>query len=358
MTALASALALTAMSATTPSAGATAPVVTAKRARTLTTTPIAPFQIAFRGDTLHFTDGFSGTIHKLTPYGEQEVASVPGGEIAGVEFSRDGKSMAFTSGSQAGSFLTIRRAGRPDVVADLGAYENTVNPDRNITYGITRGGNKCARDFFAAATGLPSTYTGIKDSHAYQVAALPRGAFAVAEAAGNAILKVTSTGKISTLSLLPRQPVKFTAAQAAALGAPHCVVGVTYAFEAVPTDVEVGKNGRLWVSTLAGGPEGPMLGARSKIYTIERWGKASVFAKGLLGATNLAVARSGRIYVAELFNSRIAGVTRSGHVYTAIPLKGSPVSVEVKSGHIYVGMLGDFDPETGQVKSRGKIYRF
>ncbi len=355
-TAVAGAIVLTTMSATTASAGAAAGL-SAKRATTLTTTPILPFQIAFRGSTLHYTDGFTGTIHKITPSGEVEVASAPGG-IDGVEFSQDGKTMAFAGGSEKGGLLTLRRAGHPDVVADLGQYEQTVNPDRNITYGITKGGNQCARDFLSAASGLPATYKGAKDSHAYQVAALPHGAFAVAEAGGNAILKVTAKGVISVLSLLPRQPHKFTAAEAQALDAPSCIVGVTYAFEAVPTDVEVGKNGRLWVTTLAGGPEGPQLGARGKVYTIERWGKATQFAKGLLGATNLAVASSGKIYVTELFNGRVAAVSKTGHVSTAIPIKGSPVSVEVKDGHIYVGLLGDVNFETGEVKSPGKIYRF
>ena len=38
---------------------------------------------------------------------------------------------------------------------------------------------------------------------------------------------------------------------AAAFGLPDCVVGVTYAFESVPTDVEVGPDGQLKIETRA-----------------------------------------------------------------------------------------------------------
>jgi hypothetical protein len=274
-----------------------------------------------------------------------------------VEFSRDGKAMAFSSGSAAGSLLTIRRAGHPDVVANLGEYENNVNPDGKRTYGILAGGNACARAFFAEVTGLDATYKGAKDSHAYQVAALPRGAFAVADAGGNDILRVSRTGHISTLAVLPRQPITFTQAQATALGAPDCVVGVTYAWEPVPTDVEVGRHRSLWVSTLAGGPEDPSLGGRGSVYKISKWGSIRRVAKGLSGATNLALGHRGNVYVTELFAGDIARVSRYGKVSKAVSVE-SPVSVEVHGHHLYVGVIGDIDEKTGEVKAPGRMVRF
>jgi hypothetical protein len=44
------------------------------------------------------------------------------------------------------------------------------------------------------------------------------------------------------------------------LGLPACVVGKTFNFEPVPTDVELGRDGLLSVSSLPGGPEDESLG--------------------------------------------------------------------------------------------------
>lgn len=46
------------------------------------------------------------------------------------------------------------------------------------------------------------------------------------------------------------------------LGLDPCFVGRTYWFEPVPTDIEVGRGGQLYVPSLLGGPEGDELGAR------------------------------------------------------------------------------------------------
>src|SRR4051812_35003871 len=106
LTAVASVLVLLALSSTTATAHAAASAK--KKAGTLSSTPVLPFQIAFRGDTLHFSDGFAGTVTKVTPSGEKVVASAPGG-IDAVEFSEDGKTMAFTSNGPNGSLLNLRR---------------------------------------------------------------------------------------------------------------------------------------------------------------------------------------------------------------------------------------------------------
>jgi hypothetical protein len=95
------------------------------------------------------------------------------------------------------------------------------------------------------------------------VSALPGDAWVVGDAGGNDLLKVDKHGRITVLSVLPRQPSVITAEAAAGLGLPDCVVGATYNFEAVPTDVEVAADGKLIVSLLPGGPEDPSLGVRA-----------------------------------------------------------------------------------------------
>ena len=165
---------------------------------------LMPFQIAVRGGTTWWTDGAAGTITRLNANGKRVIAHVDG-EIAGVAVS--GQRLAYTS-SPNNSFqrLVIRRPGLRAITANLKAYENNKNPDANKTYGIISGGNACARQALRDAD-IPVRYMGIKDSHPYQVEALPGGAWAVAEAAGNAILKVNSAGRISTIAVLPRQAV-------------------------------------------------------------------------------------------------------------------------------------------------------
>ena len=63
-------------------------------------------------------------------------------------------------------------------------------------------------------------------------------------------------------------PTTITREAARQFGLPTCTIGKTYAFEAVPTDVELGPDGMLYVSVLPGGPEDPSLGARGAIYRV------------------------------------------------------------------------------------------
>ena len=95
------------------------------------------------------------------------------------------------------------------------------------------------------------------DSHAYSVASWGNK-WLVADAGGNDLLLVDNKGHISTLAVLPPQPVIRSPRRApSTLGVdPECFVGSTYGFEPVPTDVEVGNNGMLYITTLPGGAGG------------------------------------------------------------------------------------------------------
>jgi hypothetical protein len=303
----------------------------------------APFQIARRGGTVFFADGFVGTINKITRNGPKVVARVP--DVAGVEFSRNKKTMAIAHGFGPGSKVTLVRRGRPPVVARVGQFEQNVNPDSGVTYGIKGVASECARDALADATELPPSYPGIQDSHPYQLEPLRGGAFAVAEAGGNGILRVGRRGGISVIAQLPAQPLTFTQAQVDALGLPDCVVGVRYDFEPVPTDVERAAGGALWVTTLPGGPESPALGARGAVYRIKR-GVVTRMAGGFLGATNLDLIR-GRVYVSELFAGKITKLGAGGR-FTRYNVPGA-VSVEATRQHLYIGAMGSGPAAPGKV---------
>jgi hypothetical protein len=314
---------------------ATGPATAAKpapsSARTLDSSVLAPFQIAVRGGTVWWTDGFKGTVTRLKN-GKKSVIVRGGAE--GVAVS--GKRLAYSNTTDKTSRVVVRRPGHKSQIIKVRRFEAIHNPDGKVHYGIIKNYSKCAADFFNSQQPGSARYTGIVDSHPYQLTALPGGAWAVAEAAGNDILRISRKGHISVIALLPRQPITFTKALANRIGAPDCVVGVRYAFEPVPTDVERDGHGNLWVSVLPGGPEGPTLGARGAVYKITKHHKVIRIHGGFLGATNLAVWK-GKVYVAELFGGRVSTI-RNGKLVTVRSL-AQPVSVEATKHKLFVGQL-------------------
>jgi hypothetical protein len=335
--------------ALTASAAAPASAKPASDARTLDSTVLAPFQIDVRGGTVWWTDGFKGTVTRLKNSKKSVVVS---GGAEGVAVS--GKKLAYSVTNDKTSRVIVRRPGHRPQVIKVRRFEAVHNPDGNVHYGIIKNYNQCAANFFNSQQPGSARYTGIVDSHPYQLASLPGGAWAVAEAAGNDILRISKTGRISVVALLPRQPITITQAQATALGAPSCVVGVRYAFEPVPTDVERDSHGNLWVSVLPGGPEGPALGARGAVYKITPRHKVIRIHGGFAGATNLAVWNN-KVYVAELFGGRISTI-RNGKLVTVRSL-AQPVSVEATKYKLFVGQLAPTD-QNGNPTGPGHVLRF
>lgn len=345
----AGALAVTAAAASASSASA-APTAkpTPKWSRVLTDQVLAPFQLAVPAGKVYVADGFTGQVSRIENGSLVPIVNVPG-EVDGVDVSVDGLSLAYTSSTEAGTFITIRTKGKPDVVKNLREFEDQYNPDGVVTYGLQNvGSDVCpaGQDWLQAITGLPATYPGQKDSHPYSVVSLGGGDWAVADAAANDILKVTAKGDVSVISVMPKQPAVITQGLLDSLGAPggaSCLAGLTYAFEPVPTDVERGTSNRLWVTTLPGGPEDPSAGARGSVYTVNRsTGAATRYATGFAGATNLAVAPEGSVYVTELFAGTITKVAPNGTKSTFAQLPGA-VSVEFFGNKIYAGTLAPTD---------------
>jgi len=310
----------------------------------LSTDVSAPLQLASGRGRVYVADSGRSTVTVLGQSQPLVVGPRPG-EIAGVAVA--GGSLAYTSTDYrtGATALTVRRDGRPPVVSDLSGFEAAHNPDSTVSYGVPDSAPAAckAQADQTGNDGPPASYTGVVDSHPYAVASLGGGSWVVADAAGNDLLRVDRSGRVSLLAVLPPQPLTFTPGQAEALGAPACA-GVTYAFEAVPTDVEVGPDGMLYVTTLPGGPEGPVLGARGSVYRVDPdSGATSRIATGFAGATNLAFGRGGRIYVAELFAGRISTVVAGGpQPFVSLP---GVVSVQdAPDGTLYAGTL-PADPE-------------
>jgi hypothetical protein len=307
-----------------------------------------PFNLAFTRHGVLVADGTQNLVGKLAASGSITPIATNQPGASGVGVGRDGRTMAFTTTvtdpatfENSASGLNVWGVRGQRTFIDTLAYETANNPDSVNSYGVTNP-SQCVTDALTAAH-FPVSYTGQVDSHAYSVAAYGRG-WVVADAGANALLSIGPRGAIRTLAVLPPQPAQITAEAATALGLPDCVVGVTYAFEPVPTDVEVGRDGWLYVTTLPGGPESAALGARGKLWRVNPWsGKATELAGGFLGATNLALGTHGRIYVAELFGGKIS-VVKGSTKKDFLTLPGV-VGVETDTrGQLWATTLGNQDP--------------
>ncbi|MFD1721418.1 ScyD/ScyE family protein [Amnibacterium endophyticum] len=301
--------------------------------KTLPGSFVAPLQIAVDGRQVLVADSAASALYRIGS--DRPIARGPApaadpeqsGDLAAVDSARGRIAYTTTEADHRNTYLTVLRHGQRQLRVNLGAYERRVNPDGRTAYGATdpsKVSRACAAEL--QQSGVPASYTGQRDSHPYAVVGLRDGSWLVADAGGNDLLRVSRTGRISTVAVLPAQPVHLTPALAAELHAPSCA-GITYRFESVPTDVEVGPGG-IHVTTLPGGA-----GAPGSVYRIP-WGshRPHLVATGFEGAVNLAVAPSGRIWVVEL-GQGIDVVTGTGH-RRVLDLPGA-ASVEWSGGRLY-----------------------
>lgn len=266
-------------------------------------------------------------------------------------FNSNGPVIAYTLSNQNGSFLKaynpmvtrrgdiIDGGGEPDALADLGAYEADNNPDGGQRYGIKRlGGCDVPRMF--------RPYRGIVESNPYAVGRSADGSWLVADAAANAVLRVTESGNVSTVAVMPVQHIRINRAIAGQFGLPRCAVGKTMRYEPVPTDVEEDANGKIFVTLLPGG-EGPTA-VRGKLLRVNPDnGRVRTFARGFTGATNLAIA-PGRIFVAELFGGQITEVNRASREKSLYSAQNAPASVDWFDGALYA-TVRVFKPAGGKL---------
>ncbi len=306
---------------------------------------IGPLGLDVTGNgTIYVAESFAGRLTRVLPNGTrtalfQSSRGFPNGVAASV------LGRVVVVGAVAGpdpegppqntGIVQIAPNGSITPLASLLDYEVANNPDAGNTYGFLNLPASCAAK-------LPpdlQPYSGLIDSNPYAVAALNPFSFAVAEAAGNEILRVTN-GNVTTVAVLPGVPQRITPAAVVQLGLPLCTVGRIYTSEPVPTDVEVGPDGFWYVSSLPGGPELPGTGSVFRVNP--NTGQVSLVARGFTGAVDLAVASDGTIYVAELFGNRISSIS-NGVVSTVVDLF-SPGAVEIGPDGMLYATTGVFGP--------------
>ena len=294
-----------------------------------------PLQIAVgdRGDVF-VAQGFAPVLTHITRKGTTDLP-VPG--LDGID--TDGWRVLYTTrnGEEPtdpgfSSFLNRLKpdgSGRP--LADLWLYEQQANPDQFNHYGFESITPECAAQLPPQVG--PAQYTGQLDVNPYGVAIDGRRTY-IADAGGNDVVEVRH-GDIRTVAVLPPQPLTVTDAVAAALGLPDCAKGLTYAFEPVPTDVEVGRDGYLYVTTLPGGPEDPSLGARGSLYRIDAGTATCSGSRRASPARRTSRSAPSGIYVSELFGGRISRAQNGGPVpFLDV---ASPAGLEYSGGKLYVG---------------------
>jgi hypothetical protein len=159
------------------------------------------------------------------------------------------------------------------------------------------------------------------DSDPYAVTAY-RGGYAVADAAANSLLYVSTPGKIR---LLARFPARRETVPAGVLGPRKMTVDA----QAVPTSVAVGRHGALYVGILRGVPSRP---GTAYIYRVVPGHAPKVWARGLTAVTAIAVDRHGRLLATELSTGGLLApptvpgalvrISANGKVVRVLPVHG------------------------------------
>ena len=328
--------------------------------------------------SIYVSQDFAGKLSRVNRDGTVEdvyASPKPGWDIAGVDTR--GATAFFLESTGAGlgkpenleGYLkAISPNGDVRTIANFADYERENNPDGDQEYGFGDDVSDACLQQWPKESPAPARYTGTVDSHPYALAVQGNTAY-VADAGMNAILSINlRSGEISTLAVLPPRPVVIpeTAARPEAeggLGVPACVAGYEYAFEPVPTDVEIGQDGWLYVTSLPGGPESPALGDRGAIFRINPWnGRTKVWADEILSPTGLAIADNGDVYVASLFGGKILKFSGWKGERSEFLTVNQPADVEIQGRTLYAttdvlpAMLGP-EPPAGPPPATGKLIK-
>jgi hypothetical protein len=317
---------------------------------------LSPLSLAVDGPDVYVAQSFGGSLELLSPGKKPQTIyrSKGGAEVGAVSARRGTVTFAVSASDKDGNYvstklLRIGNSGKAKPFADLLGYEKKHNPDADVQYGISGLSPECAAQW--PTDGPPASYTGIIDSHPYATTTKGRTTY-VADAAMNAVLAVSPKGKVSTVAVLPPAPMAIDGETAEALKLPQCTVGLTYAFESVPTDVELGPDGNLYVSTLPGGPE---TGARGSVYKVTKRGKVSLVAGGLQSPTGVAVAGNGDVYVSQIFSGQVARIKKGSSTAKTVRAFGMTGDIEVDGRDLFV-TTDVMPPENGA--PNGKVVRF
>lgn len=287
---------------------------------------VSPLSLAIGADgTAYVSQNFASVLTKAVP-GEDPApifADEAQREVGAVSVS--GTTVTFATTAMGGApdarLWTLDAEGNQTEVADLWAYEKSQNPDGGIRYGILGLSKSCKHSIPKDMRHGVVAYKGIKDSHPY-ASYMAGDTTYVADAAANAILAVTADG-VSTVAVLPPVKVKVTKKLRKGMGLPYCTHGKTFKGEPVPTDVELGPDGNLYVTTL-GGALGENMPVGSVYQVVPGTGAVHRMAGGLMSPVGLAIDQAGTAYISLLFPGLIMKQPLGGEasVFAEVPFPG------------------------------------
>lgn len=309
------------------------------------------------GKAVTVTEAFASTLTNVSGGTTTQLYNEPAWDVAGSAYQ--GSTLYFLESQGAGAgdpdilagnLKALDSQGRESLITDqLGEYERTANPDQLVQYGLSdsdAGANPECVD----QLGPMGSYPGQLDSHPYGLAVSGNTAY-VADAGMNSVLSVNlRTGAIATVAVLPARPAEITPAMAETFGIPDCV-GLDYGFESVPTDVEIGPDGWLYVSSLPGGPEDPSLGDRGAVFRVNpATGQTQLHVEGILSPTGLALDGSGNLYIASLFGDGVLMVPAGSQTASLFLPAFMAADVEVSGSTLYA-TTGALDVPNGLLVS-------
>lgn len=311
-------------------AGLMAPATSAPDPHVLAKNLTSPLSMDAADDgTLWFSENFAHRLMRVAPGGTpEEVLTLKRGEIGAISVEGDVVTFAVSRGDNEVGFVKQLVSGQIVKVADLAEHERSSNPDGEVTYGFTGVNQRCIDKVPSFVAGR---YRGVEETHPYATVS-HGGVLYVADAGANAILAIAD-GIVSTVAVVPPASVRITAKIVRAFGLPSCVRGKDYRFESVPTDVEVGPDGMLYVSSLPGGPEDGSTGANGAVFRIDpTTGESVVVGSGLISAAGVAVAEDGTVYASELFGNRIVSFSPGSTEPTIVAEPTMPSALELVDG--------------------------
>lgn len=317
---------------------------TARPSQTVATGLLTPLSVAMapKGE-IYFSQNFAGKLDIVGPDRKVKTIFSAQGEVGAV--SVRGARVTFAVTAQTSTLRKMER-GKVSTTANLSAYETKYNPDGKQTYGVPDLPASCVKQ--VPKQYLPISYKGMNDnSHPYATYYDGHNTY-VADAGANTILKVTDSGKISTVAVLPPVPQKITAADVQSQpGLPTCLIGHTFYAEGVPTGITMSPKGQLLVSQLPGG-----FGHDGSVWQINpRTGAKKAIAKGLGGITSISVSPGGQIYLTSLFAGQVLRLPACGGKPVVLQQVAMPGAVAWTPKGLLVTadvMVGAGDPESGQ----------